>query len=81
MTERSAAADVAAGLKGQIHIDANNASWVVTLGKSVLSIDGGGVLPPPTPGVPAPATWAMMMLGFVGLGAVADRERAAFKAA
>ena len=49
MTERSAAADVAAGLKGQIHIDANNASWVVTLGKSVLSIDGGGV-PPAYPG-------------------------------
>ena len=80
MTERSAAADVVAGLKGQIHIDANDAGWVVTLGKSVLSIDGGG-FPPPTPGVPEPATWAMMMLGFVGLGAVADRKRAAFKAA
>jgi PEP-CTERM motif len=53
---------------------------VVTLGKSVLLIDGGGV-PPPTPGAPEPATWAMMMLGFVGLGAVADRKRAAFKAA
>jgi hypothetical protein len=36
----------------------------------------------PTPGVPEPATWAMMMmLGFVDLGAVADRKRAAFKAA
>jgi hypothetical protein len=44
-----AAADVAAGLKGQIHIDANDAGWVVTLGKSVLSIDGGGV-PPAYPG-------------------------------
>jgi hypothetical protein len=43
MTERSAAADVAAGLKVQIHIDANEAGWVVTLGNSVLSIDGGGV--------------------------------------
>jgi hypothetical protein len=49
MTERSAAADVAAGLKGQIHIDANEAGWVVTLGKSLLSIDGGGV-PPAYPG-------------------------------
>jgi PEP-CTERM motif len=68
----------AAGLKGQIHIDANDASWVMTLGKSVLSSDGGGI---PTPGVAEPATWAMMMLGFVGLGAVADRKRAAFKAA
>ena len=71
---------MAAGLQVQIHIDANNAGWVVTLGKSVLSIDGGGV-PPPAPGVPEPATWAMMMLGFVGLGAVAYRKRAAFKAA
>ena len=71
---------MAAGLKGQIHIDANDAGWVVTLGKSVLSIDGGG-FPPPTPGVLEPATWAMMMPGFVGLGAVADRKRAAFKAA
>jgi hypothetical protein len=35
----------------------------------------------PTAGVAEPATWAMMMLGFVGLGAVADRKRAAFKAA
>ena len=33
------------------------------------------------PGVAEPATWAMMMLGFVGLGAVAYRKRAAFKAA
>jgi hypothetical protein len=49
MTERSAAAHVAAGLKVQIHIDANDAGWVVTLGKSVLSIDGGGV-PPAYPG-------------------------------
>ncbi len=80
MTQRSAVADVAAGLKVQIHIDANNAGWVVTHGKSVLSIDGGGV-PPPTPGMPEPATWAMMMLGFARLGAVAYRKRAAFKAA
>ena len=64
----------------QIHIDADNTGWVVTLGKSVLSIGGGGV-PPPTPGVPEPATWAMMMLGFVGRGAVAYRKRAAFKVA
>jgi hypothetical protein len=74
------APDVAAGQKVQIHIDANNAGWVVTLGKSVLSIDGGGV-PPPTPGVPEPATWAMMKVGFVGLGALAYRKRSAFKAA
>jgi hypothetical protein len=72
--------DVATGLKVQIHIDANNAGWVVTLGKSVLSIDGGGV-PPPIPGAPEPATWAMMMLGFLGLGAIAYRKRATLKVA
>ena len=72
--------DVATGLKVMIHIDANDQGWVVTLGKSVLSIDGGGV-PPPTPGAPEPATWAMMALGFVGLGAIAYRKRTALKAA
>jgi hypothetical protein len=47
----------------------------------VGALDRWRRLPPPTPGVPESATWAMMMLGFVGLGAVADRKRAAFKAA
>jgi PEP-CTERM motif len=73
-------ADVATGLFVHIEIDSTDAGWEVTLGKSVLSIDGSGI-PNPTPGAPEPATWAMMLMGFVGLGAVAYRKRASLKAA
>lgn len=34
------------------------------------------ILPPP-PGVPEPAAWAMMLIGFGGLGTVLRRRRAA----
>jgi hypothetical protein len=72
--------DIEAGLQIWIDIDAENTGWIVTLGKSALSINGG-LIPPPTPGAPEPATWAMMLLGFVGLGAIAYRKRASLKAA
>jgi hypothetical protein len=36
-----------------------------------LPIEGGGV----TPAVPEPSTWAMMILGFVGLGMIGYRRR------
>jgi hypothetical protein len=66
--------DIVSGLKVQIRIDQTNAGWIVTLGKSALSLDGGG-LPPPTPGVvPEPATWAMMILGFGLVGLMARRR-------
>jgi hypothetical protein len=71
--------DIAAGLKVSIHIDSFDDGWIVTLGKSALSVDDGG-LPPPIPGgggVPEPATWAMMILGFFGLGASVRRRREA----
>ena len=35
----------------------------------------------PPPGVPEPATWAMMILGFGGVGAVTRRRRAGMSAA
>ena len=66
--------DIATGLKVKIDIDANNGGWAVTLGKSSLSLDGS-VLPPPTPGVPEPTTWAMLIAGFGLVGAVARRRR------
>jgi hypothetical protein len=66
--------DIATGLKVRIDIDTTNAGWVVTLGKSSLALDGG-VLPPPTPGVPEPTTWAMLIAGFGLVGAVARRRR------
>jgi hypothetical protein len=68
--------DIVAGLMVQIRIDENNEGWLVTLGKSVLSLDKG-VRPPPTPGgvVPEPATWAMLITGFGFVGAMARRRR------
>ena len=72
--------DIASGLHVKIDIDVNDDGWFVTLGKSALSVDGGG-LPPPTPGVPEPTTWAMMLIGFVGLGAWMRRRRSAIATA
>jgi hypothetical protein len=68
--------DIVAGLMVEIRIDQNNQGWIVTLGKSVLSLDQG-VRPPPTPGgvVPEPATWAMLITGFGFVGAMARRRR------
>lgn len=66
--------DITTGLNVRIDIDTTNAGWVVTLGKSSLSLDEG-VLPPPTPGVPEPTTWAMLITGFGLVGAAARRRR------
>jgi len=51
-----AAAQVNAGLQLRIDIDARNAGWIVTLGKSVLSTDGGTATCVPTPGNPCTNT-------------------------
>jgi hypothetical protein len=72
--------DINAGLKVFMTIDNNNAGWFVTLGKSSLSIDGGA-LPPPTPGVPEPASWALMLLGFGAIGATLRSRRGSTLAA
>jgi hypothetical protein len=72
--------DIASGLEVRMHIDAYDQGWIVTLGKSALEVNGG-LIPPPTPGAPEPATWAMMLMGFLGLGALARRKAASFKAA
>jgi hypothetical protein len=41
-------------------------------GKLILDVTTAGVIPPP---VPEPSTWAMMLLGFVGLGFIGYRRR------
>lgn len=68
--------DIATGLQVKIDIDATNSGWVVTLGKSALSLDGGA-LPPPLPGVPEPSSWAMMIAGFGLVGASMRRRKSA----
>lgn len=47
-----AEAQVNAGLQLKVDIDANEDGWLLTLGKSVLSTDGGSAICVPTPGVP-----------------------------
>jgi hypothetical protein len=71
------------GLQVRMDIDASNGGWVVTLGKSVLSIVGGTVDCDPTPGVPCdptaavsePSILALLGLGVVGLGFARRRRQ------
>lgn len=68
-----AEAQVNAGLQVLIDIDAGEDGWLVTLGKSTLTIDGGSLACIPTPGVPCvnvdvpePSTLVLFFLGLVG---------------
>ena len=67
--------DIASGLQVWVDIDSLGGGWQLTLAKSTLAIDGAR-LPPPDPGVPEPATWAMMLGGFGLAGAAMRRSRA-----
>jgi hypothetical protein len=55
--------------------DRTNGSLLLTQSDSIwrLSIAGGTIGGGPTPGVPEPSTWAMMLIGFVGLGVAGRR--------
>lgn len=46
-------------------------------GQYLFQVRNGAVIVPPTGGVPEPATWAMMLVGFAGMGAVLRRRRSA----
>lgn len=79
-----AQAQVNAGLKVHIDIDKNNTySWLVTLGKSTLTTDGGTQQCVPTPGVPCtptssvPEPSGLMLLGLGILGLALARRRIA----
>ncbi|MFL5294816.1 MAG: PEPxxWA-CTERM sorting domain-containing protein [Phenylobacterium sp.] len=43
---------------------------------AAFSVNPVGAVTPPSNGVPEPATWAMMLVGFAGLGALLRRRRA-----
>jgi hypothetical protein len=47
---------------------------VSTEGNFVAEFTSGGVTPPPPAPVPEPSTWAMMLLGFAGLGYAGYRK-------
>ncbi len=78
-----AQAQVNSGLKVHINIDKNNtSSWLVTLGKATLTLDGGNQQCVPTPGVPCtptnvPEPSPLMLLGLGILGFSLLRRRIA----
>ncbi|TAJ73136.1 MAG: PEP-CTERM sorting domain-containing protein [Phenylobacterium sp.] len=43
-----------------------------------LLVDGGSIFDPSTGGVPEPSSWALMILGFGGVGSLLRRRRVAF---
>ena len=70
--------DIIAGLQVRIKIDtATSGSWLVSLGKSVITTDGGNPGNPNPGTVPLPAAGWLMMAGLGGLAAMRRRRKAA----
>lgn len=70
--------DIIAGLQVRIKIDtATSGSWLVSLGKSVITTDGAAPGNPNPGAVPLPAAGWLMMAGLGGLAAMRRRRKAA----
>jgi len=60
--------EISLGLRIMMKIDENNQGWYVSLGKSVLSLDGGSIgNPNPGSEVPIPAAAVLFAPAFLGL--------------
>ncbi len=68
-----------AGVGGEVYLTQGTELDIVVGGAGVLGMEGGGgggggsfvwdpIAIPPQPAVPEPSTWAMMLIGFAGLG-------------
>ena len=68
--------DIQTGLKVRMLIDTGDDGWYVTLAKSTLTTDGANP-GNPHPGVPEPASWALMIAGLGIVGASMRRRKTA----
>jgi hypothetical protein len=66
--------DIVAGLEVRMLIDQNNGGWLVSLGKSVITTNGGNPGNPNPGTVPLPAGAWLMIAGIGGLAAMRRKK-------
>ena len=68
--------DIVAGLKVRMDIDSTNDGWLVSLGKSVITTDGGNPGNPNPGAVPLPAGAWLLLTAVGGIAAMRRRKKA-----